>query len=191
MQKSLTTALFCKLLQLAAKKKVCHNCPARLASVGNETTHVQLRQSKLQTLQTFVQQQWQVCRSQKLLTAVLFRKFMRTPAKWNVRRNCAARLAPVGNDATHVQLRQSKLQPLQTLVHQQWEVCKSQKLLTAVLFRKLMRTAAKGEAYSNRPACLASVGKRETRKGLAALCCCNLCKHLCINSGKFVGRRSC
>ena len=54
-------------------------------------------------------------------------------------------------------------QPLQTLVHQQWEVCWSQKLLTAVLFRKFMRTAAKGEAYSNCPAWLAPLGKRETR----------------------------
>ena len=97
------------------------------------------------------------------MTAVLSRKFMRTPAKRNVCRNCPARLAPVGNEATHVQLRQSKLQPLQTLVHQQWEVCWSQKLLTAVLFRKFMRTAAKGEAYSNRPAWLVPLGNRKTR----------------------------
>ena len=55
--KSLTAALFCKLLQFAAKKKVYCSCPACLASVGNETTHVQLRQSKLQTLQTFMHQQ--------------------------------------------------------------------------------------------------------------------------------------
>ena len=103
------SSVILQTLQLAAKKKVYRNCPARLASVGNETTHVQLRQSKLQTLQTFVHQQWQVCRSQKLLTVGLSRKFMRTPAKKNVRRNCPARLAPVGNETTHVQLRQSNL----------------------------------------------------------------------------------
>ena len=50
LQKSLTTALFCKLLQLAAKKKVYRSCPACLAPVGNDATHAQMRQNRLQPL---------------------------------------------------------------------------------------------------------------------------------------------
>ena len=161
------------ILQLAAKKKAYRNCPARLASVGNETTHVQLRQSKLQPLQLLCINNGKFAGRRNCGQQCCLESFMRTPAKKNVRRNCPARLAPVGNEKTHVQLRQSKLKPLQTLVHHQWGVCRSQKLLTAVLFRKFMRAAAKGEAYSNCPAWLAPLATEKHAIGLAAHCCCN------------------
>ena len=121
-------------MQFAAKRNVGRNCPARLAPVGNEATHVQLRQSKLQPLQTLVHQQWEVCWSQKLLTAVLFPKFMRTAAKEETYSNCPAWLAPLGNRETRNWARCTLLmQPVKTLFHCQREVGKSQKSLTTAV----------------------------------------------------------
>ena len=116
--KSLTAALFCVLLQPAMMNNVFSNRPTQFAP-NSSYTHERVRQSKLQPLQTSLHRQREVRRLQKSLTAALFCKLLQFAAKKKVYRSCPACLALVGNETTHVQLRQSKLQTLQTFMHQQ------------------------------------------------------------------------